>query len=258
MRIALEVEYDGTAYCGWQRQKNGVSVQETLENALEKALGAPVKVTGSGRTDAGVHAFSQVAHLDAETAVPADKISVATNAFLPADVRIKRSAEAPEGFHARYGAKKKTYVYTWYVSDFVHPLFERYAVRTANLDEDRMRKALGAVIGERDFAALSSAGSSVKDTVRTVYRAELKRLGDFLKLEIAGNGFLYNMVRIIAGTLADIGSGRLGLDALDRALAENRRELAGKTAPAKGLCLAKVEYGCDVFGESNNKTKDFV
>ena len=247
MRYYLILEYDGTDFCGWQRQKNGVSVQETVEKALYKAFGAEISVTGSGRTDAGVHAKGQTAHFDADLTLPPEKVREAVNCFLPPSVRIKESGRAAEGFHARFSAKEKTYRYAAYRAETDLPLSDRYFARVkGDFDTEKMRKALETVLGTHDFAAFRSTGSEVKDTVRTISSAALcseeKEGATFYYLTVTGNGFLYNMVRILAGTLFSVGRGELPSDVFLRAFENKERKTLGKTAPACGLTLFSVKY----------------
>lgn len=243
MKIKLTLNYDGTAYCGWQRQKNGISVQETVENAVFALTGEKVSVVGSGRTDAGVHAQGQVACFEAETSVPPEKLYKALNVFLPPDIKAVKSERADDGFHPIKSAKKKTYEYTLYKSDVPLPLLERYAVMIGgDLDINAMRAAAKEIKGKHDFKSFSSTGSSVKTTVRTVYSVSVKEKSGIIKISVCGNGFLYNMVRIIAGTLVKVGQGKATAETVKKMLSGGGRTLGGTTLPAKGLCLKKVEY----------------
>ena len=250
-RYLLVVQYDGTDFCGWQRQKNGVSVQETLENAIFNGLKTRVTVTGSGRTDAGVHAMGQVCHFDAEgLTIPAEKMKDAINPHLPQTVKIISSALAPEGFHARFSAKEKTYEYTYLFAATDLPLYSRYAAHVnVKVDISRMQTAVKTLLGTHDFHAFCASGSSVKDTVRTVSAAEItflpftKNGGEgLMKIRVTGNGFLYNMVRIIAGTLLEIGQGKREESAFTTAIETGSRKALGKTAQGKGLSLISVKY----------------
>ena len=243
MRAFFVLEYDGTNYAGWQRQKNGVSVQQIVEEALQTALSSPVKVTASGRTDAGVHALGQVAHLDYDGSIPPEKLCFALNALLPEDISVKQSGRAEDDFHARYSAKKKTYTYTFIESNVRRPLAERYAARVYGaLDDKAMHRAAQLFVGEHDFRAFCSTGSSVKTTTRTVYEASVERSGDKVTFTVTGNGFLYNMVRIMAGTLLAVGEGKKTEQEITAALLTGERKRAGKTLPAAGLTLKSVEY----------------
>ncbi len=243
MRIRLIVEYDGTNYAGWQRQKNGYSVQQALEEAFKKASGEAVSITGAGRTDAGVHALAQVAHLDTACTIPPEKISYAMNTFLPYDIRVKHSERADDRFHARFDARGKTYRYTLYRAPHPSAVYRNLSWHLSGpLDVAAMRAAAACLIGEQDFAAFCAAGSEVKDTVRTVYALDISEDGPFLYINIRGSGFLYHMVRIIAGTLADVGLGRIAPERVKEILDGKSRLAASATAPAQGLMLVRVYY----------------
>ena len=242
MRIALELCYDGTNYCGWQCQKNGVSCQEILEEALKKLLGKKTNLIASGRTDAGVHAKCQVAHFDCQTTIPPTKIALALNALLPEDIQVLKSYLVSDDFHARYGAKQKTYEYAFYVSPVKVPLYERYATRVDGLNLEKMQACCDLFVGTHDFKCFLASGSSVKNTVRTIYGAKVLKDGDFVRFSVTGNGFLYNMVRIMAGTLLAVSQDKLTLEKVNGALINGNRADVGKTAPAKGLTLVEVKY----------------
>lgn len=243
MRIGLIIEYDGTNYCGWQVQKNGVSVQQRLEEAVERAVGVKTAVHSAGRTDAGVHALGQVAHFDAQTDIPADKFFYVLNTLLPDDIRIKKSYETAADFHARFDAKGKHYRYVIRNArqkgavDRLYCMFE-----PVPLDLERMRQAAAYIEGTHDFAAFCAAGTDVKGTVRTVYSVEVGRDGDYITIDVKGGGFLYNMVRIIAGTLMGVGKGKLTPEAVREAIEAKDRTLAGATAQPHGLFLVEVYY----------------
>ncbi len=244
MRYKLTIQYDGTDFCGWQTQKNGVSVQQTLSDALAKIAKGKVVVVGSGRTDSGVHAYAQVAHVDMDTSVPGEKIKDAVNPYLPESVAVLESAVAPDGFHARYSAKKKTYVYRAYISPTRKPILDRFCLRLdKSPDFDKIKEGVSELIGEHDFKAFSSTGSSVKDTVRTVYSASVEFGDETIEFRITGNGFLYNMVRIIVGTLLDIGYGKREISDIKKAFETGDRTLCGKTVDGRGLALLCVDYG---------------
>lgn len=243
IRYKLTIQYDGTNYCGWQTQKNGVSVQETLVKALGEISSGEVKLVGSGRTDSGVHAKGQIAHVDMTTPVPSNKIPLAVNPYLPDDVKIICAEEVDDSFHARYSAKKKTYVYRTYVSPVVLPLMDRYALRIDSMpDLDKMKEGAKEIVGEHDFKCFLASGSSVENTVRTVYSLTVTKTGNEIEFKVCGNGFLYNMVRIIVGTLLDIGYNKRSVEDLTLALKTGERTLCGKTVGARGLCLDSVEY----------------
>lgn len=260
MNIVMKVCYDGTHFCGWQIQDNGRTVQGELERAVTERFGIVSRVTGSGRTDAGVHAAGQVCNfaLDDAIRITPARVADALNTMLPADVRVLESARADEKFDACRSAKKKTYRYSIYFSKREIPLLERYAVRYG-LDPDLtlMRRCADLLEGEHDFAAFSATGSSVKTTIRTVYSVGLipwpedgSKMQSGLHIDVCGNGFLYNMVRIMAGVLLDYGCGKLSEESVRAALKGGGRDLLGKTMPAKGLTLLHAEYGCELFGKT--------
>ena len=239
----MVVEYDGTNYAGWQRQSNALAVQQVVEEALSRLTRTQVTVTGASRTDAGVHALGQTVHFDTLSRIPADKFAFALNTLLPPDVRIRRSETAPEGFHARFSAKGKRYRYLIYESPHAGALNRNtHAHVIYRLDDARMRKETAAIVGTHDFAAFAASGSVVKDTVRTIHDVRLERRGEEIELIVEGNGFLYNMVRIIAGTLISVGAGKLEPGAFARAIATGDRLELGVTAPAHGLTLMEVFY----------------
>jgi tRNA pseudouridine38-40 synthase len=247
MRYVLKIAYDGTDYAGWQCQKNAVSVQETLETALQTAFGICVRLTASGRTDAGVHAAGQTCHFDAELTVPPEKMPDALNRFLPKDIRVLEGWSADETFDCNRSAKRKTYCYTLYVSPREMPLLQRFAVRIDDAPSLRvLRKTAKLLEGEHDYKAFCASGSSVKTTVRTVYqvRVEEEKLYNLrvIKLYVTGNGFLYNMVRTMTGELLDLATGKRTQQSLQLAYQTGQRELLGKTMPAKGLTLINVDY----------------
>ncbi len=254
MRYVLLVSYDGTHFAGYQRQKRGErTVQGVLEHAAEEVFGAPTRVTASGRTDAGVHARGQVCHLDGETAIPPGKLRECMNVRLPPDCKVLASAAAPEGFDVTRGAKKKTYIYRFYTAACELPLLSRYAVRVRETPElGRMQAAAGLLSGEHDFAAFSSTGSSAKTTVRTVHgiviRMQTQKDHTMYEIEVTGSGFLYNMVRILAGEIYAVGCGK-GTENIARAFEGGGRSLIAGTMPPAGLTLEAVDYGISLFGE---------
>ncbi|MGI6160962.1 MAG: tRNA pseudouridine(38-40) synthase TruA [Christensenellales bacterium] len=242
-RIKLIIEYDGSGYAGWQTQKNAVGVQQAVEEAIEAVSGIRTAVHGSGRTDAGVHAYAQTAHFDTESSVPPDKWMYALNALLPPDIRVTSSGEADGEFHARFSATGKKYVYTIFNAPHAPALLRNMAWHVfIPLDIELMTKAAEMLVGKHDFAAFAATGSSVKDTVRTIYSVSVKRDGRLIKIEVCGDGFLYNMVRIIAGTLVVVGSKKLEPECIALAIEKKDRNLLGPTAPAHGLALAEVYY----------------
>ena len=241
--IKLTLSYDGTNYCGWQKQKNGVSVQEIVEKALKELTGQEISVVASGRTDAGVHAEAQVVSFDYDGNIPPERLYLALNTILPDDIKATDSSEEGKSFNARKSAKKKTYVYSFYVSKTILPLKERYATLVKEKpDLALMEKASKLLIGKHDFSAFCSVGSSVKTTTRTIYSIDALEEGDTINVYVCGNGFLYNMVRIIAGTLLEIGQKKRTEESIVKALESGKRELLAKTLPAKGLSLKSVEY----------------
>ena len=248
MRYVLKIAYDGTAYAGWQRQKNALSVQQVLEECILNTLGRDVRITASGRTDAGVHAAGQVCHFDDDViTVPAERLPDCLNRFLPADVRVLKGWAATDGFDSNRSAKRKTYAYTMYEATREMPLLERYAVRVENVaDLPTLQSKAKLFEGEHDFKAFCASGSSVKTTVRTVYEVNVEEEFVFgvrqLRVFVTGNGFLYNMVRIIAGTLLAVGEGTLSTSAFEQAFQGKKRTILGKTAPAAGLTLLSVVY----------------
>lgn len=243
-RIRMIVEYDGTNYSGWQRQINAMSVQEKLENALRKLTREnALTVVGASRTDAGVHAYSQNVHFDTECRIPADKFAFALNTMLPMDIRIRKSFCVRDDFHARFQAKRKQYRYLFYNSPHASAMYRNQTAHVMYpLDECIMNEEAQAMIGTHDFAPFAASGSEVKDTVRTIYSVSVKRSGDILEMLVEGNGFLYNMVRILAGTLIGVGTGKIGKGAIARALESGSRLDLGVTAPAQGLTLMRIDY----------------
>ena len=249
MRVKLTVSYDGTDFCGWQVQDNGVSVQGVLEEAIFKVTDEKVRVTGSGRTDAGVHAAGQTAHFDTNSTVPAEKFYKALNAFLPCGVKVVKSERADDDFHACNLAKRKTYAYSLYLSDAELPLKERYAERVENVDAEKMKAAAKEFVGTHDFSAYKASGSSAKTTVRKIYSCKVVKKGTDITFTVCGNGFLYNMVRIMVGATVAAGKGEISVEDIRRSLATGERPKNVKTFPAKGLCLMKAEYNPRRKGE---------
>jgi len=245
MNIKVVLEYDGTNFCGWQVQPGQRSVQGVIEDALLKLTGCEVRIHGSGRTDAGVHALGQVAHFHLSSSIAPGSFKPALNGILPDDVKVRESAEVPEGFHARHSARFKTYIYKLVVRDYRPPLFRNRAWHVRKpLDMDRVKEALGQLIGTHDFKAFCASGSPVQSTVRTVTHAEVRLsvVDDTVEFLLRGNGFLYNMVRIIAGAAVAVGSGKISPTSFPEALAGGNRALLDVTAPAHGLYLESVEY----------------
>ena len=242
-RILLTLEYEGTHYSGWQRQLNGPSIQEEVEKALGKTLGQPTGIIGASRTDAGVHALGQRAHFDTDSRIPPAKWPFVLNTLLPRDISCVSAREVSPDLHARFSAQGKRYLYRVFNRPQPSALYrDMTAFVPLPLDEGKMAEALPALLGRHDFAAFAAAGHSARTTVRTITRAEIVRVGREYHLTIEGNAFLYNMVRIIAGTLIAIGLGRLPVDAFARGIETGDRLALGPTAPASGLTLEKVWY----------------
>ena len=220
-----------------------MTVQQRIEENLFKVTGERICVQGSGRTDSGVHALGQVAHFDTNARMPAEKFAYALNTGLPADIRIRKSEEADESFHARFSAKKKHYRYT--INNDIHAsaLCRNTQLHLHGaLDFEAMARAAKVLEGSHDFAAFKAVECTLENTVRTLYRSEMSREGQLLYYDVVGSGFLYNMVRIIAGTLIEIGRGKYPAESMADILASKDRKRAGATAPAKGLMLMSVEY----------------
>ena len=242
-RIRLIVAYDGTGYVGWQVQPNGVSIQYHLERALYELTGEQIRVEGSGRTDSGVHAKAQVAHFDTGVRMAADKFAIAMNMHLPPDIRVLYSEECDPSFHARFSAKQKQYEYTVQIgahADVFHRLTSLHLHYVP--DFEAMQIAAKAVIGTHDFAAFKCSDSTMENTTRTIMQSEWVKNGSLWTYRVTGNGFLYNMVRILVGTMLEIGSGKRPANDMKHALEARDRSLAGATAPAHGLCLVRVCY----------------
>lgn len=241
-RYKITVQYDGTDFCGWQYQPNGVSVQECLTDAFLK-IAKRASITASGRTDSGVHARSAVCHVDLDTTTPTDKIAKAVNCHLPDSIAVLSVEEVGEDFHARYSAKRKTYAYHFYVCENKLPLKERYSVRLDKMpDIELMKKGAEKIVGKHDFKCFLASGSSVENTEREIYSIDIEQNGIDISIKVCGNGFLYNMVRIIAGTLLDAGYSKKSAEDIENAICQKDRNLSGKTLPAKGLELFSVEY----------------
>ncbi len=247
MRLKLTLRYDGTRFHGWQVQPNGITVQQVLQDAVERVTGVRAGITGCSRTDAGVHAAMFCCALDTDSPLRGDKLCAALNAHLPPDVAVYRCDEAAAGFHPRYDARGKRYVYHIWNGMARNPFWQAYSLhRRGPLDAARLDAAAGDFVGTHDFAAFQAAGSSVTDTVRTVRLARVDRDGEMVRFTVEADGFLYNMVRIMAGTLLDMAAGRIPWDAIPAILAGRDRAAAGATAPPQGLCLERVYYDDDL------------
>lgn len=242
-RVKLTVAYDGTNYCGWQVQPNGITIQEVLNQCLSEFTGEKIETIGASRTDAGVHALGNVAVFDTEMRMPGDKFSFALNQRLPEDIRIQKSEEVDVDFHPRYIKSQKTYEYRILNRRFPIPTERFYSHFTyIPLDIEKMREAAEYLVGEHDFKSFCGTGAQVKTTVRTVKEIQIEKNEDRITIRITGEGFLYNMVRIIAGTLMDIGGGLYPPEKMQEILEAKDRKKAGPTAPARGLTLMEIQY----------------
>lgn len=243
-RIKLTVAYDGTNYHGWQIQPNAVTIEGILNHHLTELLGEPIKVTGASRTDAGVHALGNVAVFDTTARMPAEKISYAMNTRLPQDIRIQHSGEVAEDFHPRFQKTVKTYEYRILNRRFPDPTRRLYSFfYYYPLDVTKMYEAAQYLIGEHDFKAFCTMKPEIVSTVRTIYALDVIKENDMITLRVTGNGFLYNMVRIIAGTLIRVGGGTFEPEYVKAILAAGDREMAGETARPEGLTLVRICYG---------------
>lgn len=242
-RVKLVVAYDGTNYRGWQVQNNGETIESMLNRAISSLTGEDIHVMGSSRTDSGVHAMGNVAVFDTEARMAADKFSYALNQRLPEDIRIQNSCEVPSDFHPRYQKTVKTYEYRILNREFPLPAYRLNTHFTYRpLDIARMQEAAQYLEGEHDFQSFCAAGAQVKTTVRTIYELTVEKEGDLIVIRVTGNGFLYNMVRIIAGTLMKVGMGEWEPERMTEILEGRDRKLAGQTAPAKGLTLMEIHF----------------
>lgn len=242
-RRLITISYDGTAYCGWQVQPNGITVQQAFQDAVERLVGTRVPVTGCSRTDSGVHAREFCCHLDCGEHIPDKAFVKGLNSLLPDDIAVKDCRTVESDFHARYSAKGKTYTYCIYNSPVRDPFLSRYSWRIEReLHLDRMNEFCRKICGTHDFAAFSSSGRSTDDTVRTVSECSVFRDGDKIILKITANGFLYNMVRIITGTATAVSDGKINPDDTEKIINSKDRSACGDTAPPQGLFLTKVLY----------------
>lgn len=242
-RIKLIVSYDGTGYCGWQVQPNGITVEEVLNKALQKLTGEDIHVIGASRTDSGVHALGNVAVFDTETTIPAERIAAALNQRLPEDIVIRSSEEVPGDFHPRYCDCTKTYEYRILNAKIPVPTMRHthYFV-SYDLNIEDMRQAASYLVGEHDFVSFCNIRTDVENTVRTVYSLDIEKQGEEMIVRITGNGFLYNMVRIIVGTLVRVGRGFYPPEKVKEILEAKDRKAAGVTAPPQGLYLVGIRY----------------
>ena len=242
-RVRMVVSYDGTAYRGWQLQPNGITIEEVLNRELTALLKEPISVIGASRTDSGVHARGNIAVFDTENRMPADKICFALNQRLPEDIRVQRSEEVPADWHPRKANCTKTYEYKVLNRKISMPLERLYAhFCYFNLDLDKMREAAAYLVGEHDFKSFCTVRTQAEETVRTIYSLDITKQEDMITIRISGSGFLYNMVRIIAGTLLEVGMGAYPPEHMEEILDARDRQAAGRTAPARGLTLVSMEY----------------
>ena len=241
--IKLIIEYDGKSFNGWQKQPNKLNIQGEIEKAIGEITGEKIDLIASGRTDAGVHSLGQVANFKTNSAINIEKIPYAINSKLKKSIVIKSAEEVPEKFHSRYSVHSKTYRYTINNSKFGTALYRDMEYHfPIELDEEKMQEAAKFFEGQHDFKAFKASGTSSKSSVRTIYKAKVERKQDRVIIELTGNGFLYNMVRIIAGTLIDVGIGKIKPETIKEIIEKKERKNAGKTLPARGLCLLKVDY----------------
>lgn len=243
MRVKLVVAYDGTAYHGWQLQKNGNTIEAELNKHLSALLQEEIQVIGASRTDAGVHALGNIAVFDTVTRMPAEKISYGLNQRLPEDIRIQSSCQVADDFHPRKCKSIKTYEYRIYRGEFPLPTERLYShFMYTPLNVELMREAAAYLEGKHDFKSFCSVNSQAESTVRTIYKIDVLEEGNMLKIRISGNGFLYNMVRIIVGTLLEFGKGRYPTERMPEIMEACDRQQAGPTMPAKGLLLLRYEF----------------
>ncbi|MBO5353368.1 MAG: tRNA pseudouridine(38-40) synthase TruA [Lachnospiraceae bacterium] len=242
-RIMIVVAYEGTKYCGWQSQPNQITVEEVINRELSRLLGEKIEVIGASRTDSGVHAMGNVAVFDTETRIPPEKICYALNRSLPEDIVIQSSREVPLDFHPRHCDSYKTYEYKIWNADFIQPFNRKYTHFVyKNLNVEAMRQAAQDFLGTHCFTSFCSTHTQVQDHVRTIYSLDIIKEDHLITIRIRGNGFLYNMVRIIAGTLIKIGMNEMPENCIPSILEAENREAAGPTAPAQGLMLIGIEY----------------
>ncbi len=241
--IKLTIEYDGKDFNGWQKQPNKLNIQGSIEQAIKQITGEEVDLQASGRTDAGVHALGQVANFKTNSNIPIEKFAIAINTNLKKSIRILKAEEVSENFHSRLSCKRKTYRYIINNSEQGTAIYRNLETNIPfPLNEEKMAEGAVYFVGEHDFKAFKASGTSSKSSVRTIYDAKVYRNGDRVYIELTGNGFLYNMVRIIAGTLVEVGCGKIEPTEIPEIIKSGNREKAGKTLPPQGLYLVSVEY----------------
>lgn len=240
--IKLVIEYDGTNYAGWQQQKSGKTIHQTLNKAIERVVNEKITLHGSGRTDAGTHAIGQVANFKTQSNIPVYNLVQAINFYLPKDIVVKSAKKVPEKFHSRYSAKSKVYRYTILNNKTRNAIGRNYCYYySADLDIEKMQKASNALIGKHDFSTFKSK-SDVISSVRTIKKLDIMKKGEYLLFTIEADGFLYKMVRSIVGTLLEVGRGKMTIKEFRETVRSGIRSKAGNTVPAKGLCLLRVKY----------------
>ena len=241
--IKLTIEYDGKCYNGWQKQPVKLNIQGEIEKAIYNITGEEAELIGSGRTDAGVHALGQVANFKTNSNLPIEKFALAINSQLKSSIVIKKAEEVEERFHSRYNAKNKTYRYIINNSKCGTAIYRNLEYcYSKDLDVKKMQIAAKQFEGEHDFKAFKSSGTSAKNSVRTIYKTKVEKVGEKIIIELTGNGFLYNMVRIISGTLLEVGMGKINPNDITNIIESKDRQRAGKTLPAHGLYLVEVKY----------------
>lgn len=241
--IMLKLCYDGTGFHGFQRQENGITIQQVVEEAIKKVTGETVTITGCSRTDAGVHAMEYVCNFKTQSTVPEDKFCFALNSYMPDGISCTASRKVPEDFHSRYSAKSKTYVYSIYNAPHKNPILCRFAWHyPIKIDVEKMKVAAAQIVGTHDFTAFMASGGQQKTTVKTVNFLDITQEDNQIFISINADGFLYNMVRIIAGTLVYAGTGKLAPESISDIIKSGDRTLAGITAPPQGLCLKEIFY----------------
>ncbi|MDD4202263.1 MAG: tRNA pseudouridine(38-40) synthase TruA [Candidatus Omnitrophica bacterium] len=241
--LKLTVEYDGTNYCGWQKQKNSLSIQQLIEDNLSKILDHKVNLKATGRTDAGVHAKQQIVNLFTSSNIPLRNLKKAINSVLPDDIAVKNIKQVSNDFDAQYSPKTKIYRYSIYTGKNKMVFDRKYVAHyPVSLDINAIRHGAKYIIGKHDFSCFRSSNSPTKTSVRTVKKIDIKVKGDYLFIDIEADGFLYNMVRIIVGTLLEVGRGKRNPSSMKELIESKKRTLAGQTAKAHGLCLLRVKY----------------
>lgn len=241
--IKLTIEYDGKEFNGWQKQPDKLNIQGTIEQAIESITGEKVELNASGRTDAGVHAIAQVANFKTNSKIPIEKMAIAINSRLKKSIVIKSAEEVDERFHSRLTCKKKTYRYVINNSKYGTAIYRNLEYHISNdLDVNKMQEAAKYFEGEHDFKAFKASGTSSKNSIRTIYKAQVYKNQERIYIELTGNGFLYNMVRIIAGTLVEVGMNKIEPEDIIEIIKSGKRENAGKTLPPQGLYLVEVNY----------------